>query len=95
MLPPTAPKPNPNPANLVINSVWSVLVGNPSHHAGVALLADQGQGALVGPEGGVLVGLGAVVVGGPVAEAAHAGGDQLAVAGPADTSVDFYALVNL
>lgn len=79
-------------ADLVVDSVGGVLVGNPGDDTRVALLADQREGALVGPKARELVGLGPRAVRGPVAQPAHARRGQLPSARAPHSRVYLYAL---
>ena len=79
-------------ADLVVDRVGGLPVGDPGDDAGVALLADEREGALVGAEAGVLVSLRPLVVRSPVAQAAHAAGAQFARASASHARVDLHAL---
>lgn len=63
---------------LIVHRVGGVLVGHPFHDAGLAVVALEGQDALISPEGRELVRVRLVLIGHPVAEATHARGDGLA-----------------
>lgn len=63
---------------LIVHRVGSVLVGRPLHDARRAVVALEGQGALEGAEGRVLVRIRGVLIVQPVAEATHTRGDGLA-----------------
>lgn len=78
--------------DLVVDRVGGLPVGHPADDAGVALLAHERQGALVGSEAGVVVGVGSLRVGRPVAQPPHAAGGQLAGASAAHARVDLNTL---
>lgn len=76
---------------LIVHSIRRVPIRGPADQAGTALVADQGQGPLVGTEAVVLIGVSGAICS-PDAQSAGASWLEGAVACAADTCVYLYAL---
>lgn len=63
---------------LIVHRVGGVLIGHPLHDARLAVIALEGQGALISSEGRELIRFRLILIMHPVAEATYARRDDLA-----------------
>lgn len=76
---------------LIIHRIGGVLVGRPLHDTRLAVVAHEGQGALIGSEGREFVRGWLILIRHPIAKTTHARGDGLAAL-PAHTGEYLYFL---